>query len=126
MPKGLTDYGAAAQSWNQYAEASGLTPEQKQAGLDKLAKGDLPEGANITKAIVEGYQDGVMIAGAWYLGPAASVGKVIGGGVIGVSLDIENYCTLRLFFKQGRIEFYALNERHPVTGAVIWDVIVQD
>ncbi|HCJ1013331.1 TPA: adhesin [Salmonella enterica] len=82
MPKGLTDYGAAAQSWNQYAEASGLTPEQKQAGLDKLAKGDLPEGANITKAIVEGYQDGVMIAGAWYLGPAASVGKVIGGGVI--------------------------------------------
>lgn len=82
MPKGLTDYGAAAQSWNQYAEASGLTPEQKQAGLDKLAKGDLPEGANITKAIVEGYQDSVMIAGAWYLGPAASVGKVIGGGVI--------------------------------------------
>ncbi|EGX3500156.1 filamentous hemagglutinin N-terminal domain-containing protein [Salmonella enterica] len=82
LPKGLTDYGAAAQSWNQYAEASGLTPEQKQAGLDKLAKGDLPEGANITKAIVEGYQDGVMIAGAWYLGPAASVGKVIGGGVI--------------------------------------------
>ena len=82
LPKGLTDYGAAAQSWNQYAEASGLTPEQKQAGLDKLAKGDLPEGANITKAIVEGYQDGVMIAGAWYLGPAASVGKVISGGVI--------------------------------------------
>lgn len=82
LPKGLTDYGAAAQSWNQYAEASGLTPEQKQAGQDKLAKGDLPEGANITKAIVEGYQDGVMIAGAWYLGPAASVGKVIGGGVI--------------------------------------------
>ncbi|EAX4766236.1 adhesin [Salmonella enterica subsp. salamae] len=78
----MTDYGAAAQSWNQYVEASGLTPEQKQAGLDKLAKGDLPEGANITKAIVEGCQDGVMIAGAWYLGPATSVGKVIGGGVI--------------------------------------------
>nr|WP_034172534.1 hypothetical protein [Edwardsiella anguillarum]WHQ20566.1 hypothetical protein MQ089_14185 [Edwardsiella anguillarum] len=61
------DYGAAAQSWNQYVEANGLTPEQKQAGLDRLAKGDLPEGVNITKAIVEGYQDGVMIAGAWYL-----------------------------------------------------------
>ncbi|WFN97044.1 VENN motif pre-toxin domain-containing protein [Edwardsiella ictaluri] len=82
LPKGLMDYGAAAQSWNQYAEANGLTPEQKQAGLDRLAKGDLPEGVNITKAIVEGYQDGVMIAGAWYLGPAASVGKVIGGGII--------------------------------------------
>ncbi|MGR3753756.1 hypothetical protein [Edwardsiella anguillarum] len=65
--KGLMDYGAAAQSWNQYVEANGLTPEQKQAGLDRLAKGDLPEGVNITKAIVEGYQDGVMIAGAWYL-----------------------------------------------------------
>lgn len=82
LPKGLTDYGAAAQSWNQYAEKNGLTPEQKQAGLDRLAKGDLPEDANITKAIVEGYQDGVMIAGAWYLGPAASVRKVIGGGII--------------------------------------------
>ncbi|WP_373999740.1 adhesin [Edwardsiella piscicida] len=82
LPKGLTDYGAAAQSWNQYAEKNGLTPEQKQAGLDRLAKGDLPEDTNITKAIVEGYQDGVMIAGAWYLGPAASVRKVIGGGII--------------------------------------------
>ncbi|EOI3514032.1 adhesin [Cronobacter dublinensis] len=50
--------------------------------MDKLARGDLPEGANITKVIVEGYQDGVMIAGAWYLGPAASVRKVISSGII--------------------------------------------
>ncbi|MGX5012720.1 hypothetical protein ACWKX5_15795 [Enterobacter asburiae] len=50
--------------------------------IGKIYNGDLPEGANITKAIVEGYQNGVMIAGAWYLGPAASIGKVIGGGVI--------------------------------------------
>jgi filamentous hemagglutinin len=78
----MMSYGQAVASWNQYADANNLTSEQKQAGLDKIAKGDLPEGANITKAIVEGYQDGVMIAGAWYLGPAASVGKVIGGGVI--------------------------------------------
>ncbi|MBS1205953.1 MAG: adhesin [Proteobacteria bacterium] len=78
----MVNYGQAAASWNQYAVDNNLTPEQVQAGLDKLAKGDLPEGANITKAIVEGYQDGVMIAGAWYLEPAASVGKVIGGGVI--------------------------------------------
>ncbi|WP_255209550.1 adhesin [Edwardsiella hoshinae] len=82
MPKGLTDYGAATQSWNQYADANNLTPEQKQAGLDKLAKGELPEGFNISKVIVDGYKDGVLITGAWYLGPAASVGKVIGGGVI--------------------------------------------
>ncbi|WP_395754895.1 hypothetical protein OUA51_12335 [Edwardsiella ictaluri] len=38
LPKGLIDYGVAALSWNQYVEANGLTPEQKQAGLDRLAK----------------------------------------------------------------------------------------
>ncbi|MGT8859021.1 VENN motif pre-toxin domain-containing protein, partial [Enterobacter sp. 186315] len=79
---GMDSYVNAAASWNQYAAANGLTSEETQAGLDKLAKGDLPDGANITKAIVDGYQDGVMIAGAWYLGPAASVGKVVAGGAI--------------------------------------------
>ncbi|WP_253896805.1 hypothetical protein [Pseudocitrobacter vendiensis] len=78
----MMGYGQAVASRNQYADANNLTAEQKQVGMDKLAKGDLPEGANITKVIVEGYQDGVMIAGAWYLGPAASVGKVISGGVV--------------------------------------------
>ncbi|EHS0498498.1 VENN motif pre-toxin domain-containing protein, partial [Escherichia coli O26] len=82
LPSGMVSYGQAVSSWNQYADANNLTPEQKQAGLDKLAKGELPEGANISKVIVDGYKDGVLIAGAWYLGPAASVGKVIGGGVI--------------------------------------------
>ncbi|EKJ4580749.1 hemagglutinin repeat-containing protein, partial [Escherichia coli] len=82
LPSGMVSYGQAVASWNQYADANNLTPEQKQAGLDKLAKGELPDGANISKVIVDGYKDGVLIAGAWYLGPAASVGKVIGGGVI--------------------------------------------
>ncbi|EJJ0138814.1 hemagglutinin repeat-containing protein, partial [Escherichia coli] len=82
LPSGMVSYGQAVSSWNQYADANNLTPEQKQAGLDKLAKGELPEGANISKVIVDGYKDGVLIASAWYLGPAASVGKVIGGGVI--------------------------------------------
>ncbi|EIT9574483.1 VENN motif pre-toxin domain-containing protein, partial [Escherichia coli] len=82
LPSGMVSYGQAVSSWNQYADANNLTPEQKQAGLDKIAKGELPEGANISKVIVDGYKDGVLIAGAWYLGPAASVGKVIGGGVI--------------------------------------------
>ncbi|RPD94094.1 adhesin [Candidatus Pantoea deserta] len=58
------------------------TPEEIKYASDKLVTGELPEGVNITKAIVEGYQDGVMIGAAWYLGPAASAGKVIGGGVI--------------------------------------------
>ncbi|UAN24930.1 adhesin (plasmid) [Enterobacter sp. JBIWA003] len=64
-----------------------LTPEQKQAGLDKIAKGDMPDSTNITKVIVDGYQDGVMIAGAWYLGPAASAGKVLGGGLLGLAAN---------------------------------------
>ena len=61
---------------------AGATTEEINAALSKNAKGDLPEGANITKVIVEGYKDGVLIAGAGYLGPAASVGKVVGGAVI--------------------------------------------
>lgn len=76
------DYGAAATSWNQYAEANGLTAEQKQAGLDKLAKGDMPDGINITKVIVNGSVDGALITGAWYIGPAATAGKVLGGAII--------------------------------------------
>ncbi|MFP9432674.1 adhesin [Enterobacter sp. LM3] len=68
--------------WNQYAVDNNLTPEETQAGLNRIAKGDLPDGANITKVIVNGYKDGVLIAGAAYLGPAASVGKVVGGAVI--------------------------------------------
>jgi filamentous hemagglutinin len=82
LPTGLMNYCQAVASWDQYAQDNNLTPEQKQAGLDKLAQGDLPEGANITKVIVNGYKDGVLIAGAAYLGPAASVGKVVGGAVI--------------------------------------------
>ncbi|MFY9996024.1 MAG: adhesin [Leclercia sp.] len=80
---GLDSYANAAASWNQYAVDNNLTAEQTQAGLNKLAKGDLPERANITKAIVEGYQDGVFMAGAIYLGPTVAVGKGITGAVIG-------------------------------------------
>jgi len=83
LPKGMTDYGQAVASWDQYAQTNGLTAEQKQAGLAKLAQGDLPEGANIPKVIVEAYKDGALAAGAAYLGPAASAGKVIGGALIG-------------------------------------------
>ncbi|MBK0003574.1 hemagglutinin repeat-containing protein [Erwinia sp. S38] len=82
LPAGMMNYGQAVASWSQYAQDNNLTPEQTQAGLDKLVKGDLPEGANITKVIVNGYKDGVLIVGAAYLGPAASAGKVVGGAVI--------------------------------------------
>ncbi|UXK14134.1 VENN motif pre-toxin domain-containing protein [Erwinia pyrifoliae] len=82
LPSGLQSYGQAVASWDQYAVTNELTPEQKQAGLNKLAQGDMPEGANIPKVIVEAYKDGVLAAGAAYLGPAASAGKVVGGAVI--------------------------------------------
>ncbi|MRT12483.1 filamentous hemagglutinin N-terminal domain-containing protein [Enterobacteriaceae bacterium RIT711] len=79
---GLESIGAANASWKQYAVDNNLTPEETQAGLDKIAKGDMPDSTNITKVIVDGYKDGVLIAGAAYLGPAASAGKVVGGVVI--------------------------------------------
>ncbi|MCE0829063.1 adhesin, partial [Buttiauxella sp. A2-C2_NF] len=78
----MDSIGAANASWSQYAVDNNLTPEETQAGLDKIAKGDMPESTNITKVIVDGYKDGVLIAGAAYLGPAASAGKVVGGIVI--------------------------------------------
>nr|WP_105197709.1 hemagglutinin repeat-containing protein [Escherichia albertii] len=87
LPSGMVSYGQAVASWNQYADANNLTPEQKQAGLDKLAKGELPEGVNISKVIVDGYKDGVLIAGAWYLGPAVSVGKAAVGGVTSAAVN---------------------------------------
>lgn len=83
IPKGLQDYGQAVASWDQYAEANNLTPEQKQAGLDRLAKGKLPESANIAKVIVDGYKNGVLIAEAAYPGQTATVGKAAGDPIIG-------------------------------------------
>lgn len=56
--------------------------EEIKYASDKLVTGELPEGANITKVIVNGYKDGVLIAGAAYLGPAASIGKVVAGATI--------------------------------------------
>ncbi|TPG55388.1 hemagglutinin repeat-containing protein [Ewingella americana] len=83
LPSGTVDYGQAATTWNQYAQDNNLTPEQTQTGLNKLATGDLPEGANIAKAFVDGYVNGVFMAGAFYLGPIVAIGKGITGAVIG-------------------------------------------
>ena len=82
LPSGMADYAQSASSLAMSMAQQGATPDEINTALSQHVKGDLPEGANITKAIVEGYTDGLLIAGAWYLGPAASVGKVIGGGII--------------------------------------------
>ncbi|MFD3242597.1 polymorphic toxin type 25 domain-containing protein [Rahnella perminowiae] len=42
LPKGLTDYGAAAASWNQYAVEHDLIQEQTQEGLNRIATGEGP------------------------------------------------------------------------------------
>ncbi|MDR4899301.1 VENN motif pre-toxin domain-containing protein, partial [Yersinia kristensenii] len=106
LPSGMMNYGQAAASWNQFALDNNLSPEQTLAGLNSLAKGELPEGANIAKVIVGGYQDGVLIAGAWYLGPAATVGKVVAGSIIA---EIAN----------GSYQWYDLNQ--PGNANKTWD-----
>jgi len=53
LPKGITETGQAAKSWVEYAQDNNLSPEQVQAGLTDIVRGDLPESANIIKAILE-------------------------------------------------------------------------
>ena len=52
LPKGLNDYGQSVQSFAQYAQDNNLSPEQVQAGLKDIVRGDLPESADIIKAIL--------------------------------------------------------------------------
>ncbi|BBR59204.1 MULTISPECIES: hypothetical protein [unclassified Klebsiella] len=46
---GTASIGAANASWNQYAVDNNLTPEETQAELDKIAKGDMPDSTNRKK-----------------------------------------------------------------------------
>lgn len=50
--KGMTDYGQSVASYAQYAQDKNLPPEQVQADLAQIVKGDLPESADIIKAIL--------------------------------------------------------------------------
>lgn len=52
LPKGMTEAGQAATSWVKYAQDNNLSPEQVQAGLKDIVRGDLPESADIIKAIL--------------------------------------------------------------------------
>lgn len=40
LPKGMTDTGKAATSWVKYAQDNNLSPEQVQAGLTDIVRGD--------------------------------------------------------------------------------------
>ncbi|MEL5416597.1 hemagglutinin repeat-containing protein [Serratia nevei] len=50
--KGMADYGQSVASYAQYAQDKNLSPEQVQTDLARMVKGDLPEGADIVKAIL--------------------------------------------------------------------------
>lgn len=95
MPKGLQDYGQSVSSLHTNTNLSDengtmlnpITDEQRQHAADKLLTGTMPEGQDISKAIVDGYTDGVLLGGALYLGPAATVGKVVVGATLGGSAN---------------------------------------
>ncbi|EAA9928499.1 hypothetical protein A6856_23860 [Salmonella enterica] len=42
LPKGMTETGQAAASWVKDAYDNNLSPEQVQAGLTDIVRGDLP------------------------------------------------------------------------------------
>jgi filamentous hemagglutinin len=83
-----------------------MTDEEQQYALHKLATGTMPEGQDISKVIVDGYVNGVLIAGAWYLGPAAGISKVAAGSTIA---SIAN----------GTYQWYDLNQ--PGNENKTWD-----
>ncbi|MCL2896794.1 hemagglutinin repeat-containing protein [Brenneria tiliae] len=91
LGKGLQDYSQSVMSLytnTNLTDKDGnvlnpITEEERQYAMHKLVTGTMPEGQDISKAIVDGYTNGVLIAGAWYLGPAASIGKVAVGSAVG-------------------------------------------
>uniref|UniRef100_UPI0014440A90 hypothetical protein n=1 Tax=Erwinia amylovora TaxID=552 RepID=UPI0014440A90 len=52
LGKGMADYGQSVASYAQYAQEKSLPPEQVKADMERMVKGDLPEGADIIKAIL--------------------------------------------------------------------------
>ncbi|UYA58699.1 Putative large exoprotein involved in heme utilization or adhesion of ShlA/HecA/FhaA family [Pectobacterium sp. F1-1] len=89
-PQGLRDFGQSATSLytnTNLTDENGnvlnpITEEERQYAMHRLVTGVMPEGQDISKAIVNGYTNGVLIAGAWYLGPAAALGKVVVGSAL--------------------------------------------
>ncbi|EHD21342.1 filamentous hemagglutinin family outer membrane protein [Brenneria sp. EniD312] len=91
LGKGLQDYSQSVMSLytnTNLTDEDGnvlnpITEEERQYAMHKLLTGTIPEGQDISQTIVDGYTNGVLIAGAWYLGPAASIGKVAVGSALG-------------------------------------------
>ncbi|BCQ36930.1 hypothetical protein ERHA54_45410 [Erwinia rhapontici] len=91
LPTGLMNYGQAVASWDQYAQDNNLTPEQKQAGLDKLAQGDLPAGQNAATGLITAWGAGMSTVVAPVLLPSgATAGSILAGGVISGTANVSN------------------------------------
>ncbi|WP_224552807.1 VENN motif pre-toxin domain-containing protein, partial [Pectobacterium versatile] len=73
MPKGMTDVGMSMTSLytnTNLLDENGnvlnpITEEERQYAMHRLVTGVMPEGQDISKAIVDGYTNGVLIAGTW-------------------------------------------------------------
>ncbi|WP_240947140.1 hemagglutinin repeat-containing protein [Dickeya zeae] len=96
LSAGLTSYGQSVASlWNNtnLTDENGnvlnpVTDAAKQDEMHKLVTGVMPEGQDISKAIVNGYTSGILIAGGWYFGPIAGTAGVIGGGTLSAATDV--------------------------------------
>ncbi|QWA10021.1 VENN motif pre-toxin domain-containing protein [Sodalis ligni] len=84
---GFADYGLSITTLGTSMVQQGATQDQINAELTKNAQGDLPEGANITNAIVDGYENGVLIAGGVYIGPAAAIDNVVVSLILGAGAN---------------------------------------
>ncbi len=78
-------------AWNQYAVDNNLTPEETQAGLNKIAKGDMPAGQAPATGLITAWGAGATTVVAPVLLPAtATAGSVIGASAIGGSANVFN------------------------------------
>ncbi|MDO2451103.1 hemagglutinin repeat-containing protein [Enterobacter vonholyi] len=89
LPDGLAKYMTSAGSLNNYAEAKGASADEKQAMMNKLAKGDLPENQQPATGLVKAWGAGMSSVVAPALLPgAATAGSVVASGMIGGTANV--------------------------------------
>ncbi|WP_249665970.1 hemagglutinin repeat-containing protein, partial [Enterobacter sp. 120016] len=89
LPDGLANYMTSAGSLNNYAEDKGASADEKQAMLNKLAKGDLPENQQPATGLVKAWGAGMSTVVAPALLPgAATAGSVVASGMIGGTANV--------------------------------------
>ncbi|WP_159567440.1 VENN motif pre-toxin domain-containing protein, partial [Budvicia diplopodorum] len=82
LPKGISDHGQSVSSLLTDMTQKGSSQAEIDAAMRDYMNGSLPEGANITKALIDHYTNGLMIGGALYLGPAAAAGEMATSGAL--------------------------------------------